>query len=210
MSSVRSEIPYNNVVDGTRIEGIPAEKRNVHDNNSTFINKSEYINGANVMVSEKAGDKLLLDIKKTGDIKNYKIRYHVATNANTSLKLHVNGIAKGNTSLPNTDALKGNDRNVITGAQGTYKLVDGPTIELKDGYNTVQVTNADGNKIALDRIEFIPTTEAATDVPISNKVGWQPIKNKWYYFAKTGDGSGSNVEGFMLTGWEILMVSGII
>lgn len=205
------------------IEGIPAEKYKEHKGFSSAL---EEINGANVMVSDKSRDWLTYNVTSE-TTQQYKIRYRVATKGKTSFELSIkdtrtdnyNKIA--NINIPDTTIYTGNQdqQNGITGKQGTYIVVDGPTLNLQKGQNTISIVKNNGNWLALDRIEFVPLGEDTKqqgesgwqqkdgkwyyiDESKEKVKGWKEINGKYYYFGKTGDGVGLSTEGEMAIGWK--------
>ncbi|MGH0945494.1 insecticidal delta-endotoxin Cry8Ea1 family protein [Bacillus mycoides] len=209
---IPEEVHPQNILEAKAITGIPAEKYLAH---AGFENKIEYINGSNAMVSSKNGDTIDYNVQSPGNQK-YKIRLRVATNSDTSVGISINGNSQ-QVNIKNTEASsKIEDGIKVKGVNGNYMLIEGPTVELKEGRNTIQLKNSGGAKIALDRIEFEPIGDELRkwkqegdkwylyDENDKKLTGWQKIDGVTYYLNKTGDGSGMNSEGERATGWKTI------
>ncbi|MGE7625534.1 insecticidal delta-endotoxin Cry8Ea1 family protein, partial [Viridibacillus sp. NPDC096237] len=92
----------------------------------------------------------------------YKIRYRVAANENSTIKLSHrsspgNNFEKiGETTIPTT----GYEANTVKGEYGYYKTIEGPTVKLKYGTNELKIENTKG-KFSLDHIELEPVEKDA-------------------------------------------------
>ncbi|PHG07244.1 hypothetical protein COI63_21490 [Bacillus toyonensis] len=209
---VPEEVHPQNILEAKAITGVPAEKYLAH---AGFEDKIEYMNGSNAMVSSKNGDTIDYNVQSPGKQK-YKIRLRVATNSDTSVGISINGDSQ-QVNIKNTEAAtKLEDGITVKGVNGKYMLIDGPTVELSEGVNTIQLKNSGGAKIALDRIEFEPIGGELRkwkqegdkwyfyDENDKKLTGWQKINGRKYYLGHSGDGSGMTTEGEMATGWKTI------
>ncbi|OUB27301.1 hypothetical protein BK708_14220 [Bacillus thuringiensis serovar yunnanensis] len=196
---VPEETRADTKVDGSQIVGIAADKVST---SQKFESVLEYVNGGNARKSSESGGTLQFEVNSTKK-QQFKVRYRVASNTGTSVDLSLKAGAvndtgksyasKGNTSIPNTEALKDNPKKGVTGLQGTYILVEGPTVTLQPGANALEITNTGGKELVVDRIELAPVISKA------GNPGWD--KEHQHYYGKSGDGT-KLAEGEMATDWQ--------
>ncbi|MHA2890572.1 insecticidal delta-endotoxin Cry8Ea1 family protein [Bacillus cereus] len=164
-------------VDGSHTVGISADKVT---NSSKFNSVLEYVNGGNARKTSSWWSTLEFKVNST-KAQKFQVRYRVASNTGATIQLKHNDTSE-NTSIPNTETFKDNPQKGVTGLQGTYVLVDGPTVTLKPGDNTIQLESANGGEIVIDRMELMPLQET----PKTGTPGWKKIGSIWYYYGKDG------------------------
>ncbi|PFN13046.1 insecticidal delta-endotoxin Cry8Ea1 family protein [Bacillus cereus] len=129
----------------------------------------EVINGQNAIEMNNGNTmKYSINSPKT---QQYKVRYRVAANEESSVRLqNMDTIISKTTDTSNTSM------NTVKGEYGYYKLVEGPTITLNKGMNTVTLQGTKG-KFALDYVEVDPVVPDGR-VYFEDFIG--SLKSSWY------------------------------
>ncbi|MGX5633548.1 insecticidal delta-endotoxin Cry8Ea1 family protein [Bacillus thuringiensis] len=136
---------------------------------------SEIVNGQNAVLMDNTTPETtytLLSPRK----QQYKVKYRVAANTDSTISLKIP--SQGYTN--NTNIAKTTDTpETIKGEYGYYKLIDGPTITLEAGENTLTLDDSKG-AFALDRIELEPVIKderVAFDDFDNSRIPWFKYSN---------------------------------
>ncbi|MCU4715803.1 insecticidal delta-endotoxin Cry8Ea1 family protein [Bacillus cereus] len=139
------------------ITTIPAEKHN--RGMSNFQPQVESIHAKQkAMKTDNTNSYISYGIEVSKE-QEYKIRYKVAANENAKISLSHRKSGGTYTKIADTPIpITSNMADSVKGDYGSYKIVEGPTIKLKQGAHDLKLENVQG-KFSLDQIELEPVEQ---------------------------------------------------